>query len=96
MITREEALNIAREYLKKKNREFTYLCSIEEIKHYENESIRSYDDREIVDNVWSILYYMPWGLEEKSIYISISEKTGEVYGSLGPHGLIEDFENDEI
>lgn len=92
MITKEEAHKIVKEYLEEKEREVLELCSIDDVFLKENKEVGYGDKKGEIDDQWIVFYYMPWGIEEKAVYVNISATTGEVYGSMGAHNWLEDLE----
>lgn len=90
MITKEEAYEIAKKFIGKKNSETIEIKPIEMVSFTEGEDIYlKGEESPIIDDTWVVPYYEQWGADERSIYIIISATKGEIYYLEGPHGIID-------
>lgn len=96
MIIKEQALKIAKLYLKDRKREY---ISIEEepekIFFEENEEIVNKKGEDEVKNLYVVSYHTVGYQFPESNYINIDADTGEVLYTIYKHGRVESWEEDE-
>lgn len=93
IISKEQALKIAKEYLQKNGRDYSSIDDVDSIEHEEKGDVLYgiYEGR--IMNVYSVGYGEIWGIEERTMFIIISAESGEVLYSMSPTSWIEELEN---
>jgi hypothetical protein len=81
MISKQEAIAITLADIKSRGEEIDSICSEEEVRL---ELSTKLSNRQEVDDVYVVKYYIPWGLDFVSIYVDLSAHTGEIYDRTGP------------
>ena len=98
MITPEQAQEIGVNYLNEKNRSFTSINPVVQIEKFgfvkNMEVLYGPKEGQFVD-AYVVGYGVMWGIEERTMGIRIDANTGEVLYTMGPHGPIEEIEEDE-
>lgn len=95
MITKEEALRKAKEYLDKSKIEYSSISNnangigfvSKDDERYFQESYGKYEGKRI--NWYSVGFGQIWGIEERSLFVHINADTGELMYILTPHGYID-------
>ncbi|WP_346986175.1 hypothetical protein [Chryseobacterium sp. POE27] len=93
MITKEQALENAIEYIKKRNRSYVYIVTKEKIIYEEKKYINygKYEEQE--RNIYVINYDIEGYTEPIPHFIAVDAETGEVLFTATPHGYVEDWED---
>ncbi len=94
MITKEEAIKIAIDYLKLRKRDYTRIFSQEKVSYWENREVLYGKHEGKIMNNYTVSYGVMWGNEEWRAFIMISSETGEVLYSMNSHGWIEELEDE--
>lgn len=94
MITKDEAVEITRAYLKERNREFDEIVG--DIARLEKkEVIYGNLDYEEEHEMWIITYEIEGWEGPDPYFVHIKAATGDVYYTMTKHGYVEDWEEDE-
>ena len=64
MISRQEAITITLADIKRRGEEIDSICSVEEVRFEHAAKLRG---RQEVDDVYTVRYHIPWGLDFVSI-----------------------------
>lgn len=94
MITKEEARNIAIEYLERKRREYVEIAPLEKVTFTRKEKILYGEAAGKELDTYTVHYTVEWGLEYKSLFIIINAENGIPLCTIGPTSWIEEFEKD--
>jgi hypothetical protein len=81
MISRQEAITITLADIQHRGEEIDSICSVEEVRFELAAKLRG---RQEVDDVYTVRYHIPWGLDFVSIFVHLSAHTGEIYDRIGP------------
>jgi hypothetical protein len=94
MITKEDAVKIAIDYLKLRNRNYNSICAAEKVSYWENDEVIHGKHEGKIMNTYTVSYGVIWGNEERRAFVMISSETGEVLYSMNSHGWIEELEDE--
>ncbi len=92
MISKVEARKNVIEYLQERNRDFQDLDPVTKMGLQRQAEISWGKHAGKVDDLYVLSYEMNWGVETRSIFVTVSATTGEVLYSRGPHGMLEELE----
>lgn len=95
MITKEQALNNVKKYLKDKNRNFKRINEdINKISLEKEEIIYPYSKYyEQERDVYTIAYYCEGYYGDQTLFVIVDAETGEVLFTMTEHGYVEDWED---
>ena len=95
MITKEQALENVKKYLKNKNRNFKKINEdISKISLEKEEIIYPYCKYyEKERDVYTISYYCEGYYGDESLFVTVDAETGEVLFTMTQHGYAEDWED---
>lgn len=92
MITKEEAIKLAEEYLKKRKRD--YIEIVMELVNLKTGIEIGYGLlKDEIRDVW-VVAYSEQGNDPIYYFIQIEAETGRVLCTLGPHSYVEDWEKE--
>ncbi len=94
MISKEEAIRIAKEYINERKRSYLY---VKEEKTYLETSEVLYGEKDLGEehDMWIVSYEVEsWDVPIPH-FVHIKAETGEVYYTMTQHGYVEDWEEDE-
>ncbi|MGJ1447407.1 PepSY domain-containing protein [Sphingobacterium spiritivorum] len=92
MITKEQALENVKNYIKEKNRNYSYINE-EKIWFKENEYINYGKYEEKNRNVYVINYDIEGYTEDIPYFVYVDAETGEILFTITQHGYAEDWED---
>ncbi len=92
MITKEQALAIAKNYLQQKSRRYSKLDSEPDKIFYRKEHEIGADEEGIIYRDTYTVCYEVESMDVILYFIIIDANTGEVIKTLGPHGSVENRE----
>lgn len=95
MISKVEARKNVIAYLEERNRDYQDLDSVTKMGLERQAKISWGEHAGKVDDLFVLSYEMNWGVETRTIFVSVSATTGEVLYSRGPHGMLEEHEQPE-
>ncbi len=81
MISKQEAIAITLADIQRRREEIDSICSEEEVRFKPAAKLRN---RQGVEDVYTVRYSIPWGLDFVSIFVHLSAHTGEIYDRIGP------------
>ncbi|PZR23546.1 MAG: hypothetical protein DI539_02785 [Flavobacterium psychrophilum] len=90
MKTREEIREIGIEYLKLKNRKYSFIHPAEAVRFYEKDEILFGRRKGEYLDVFEVSYDFTVVNQERGALIYIDAETGEVLYTLSSHGWVED------
>lgn len=93
MITKEQALENAKEYINERKRNYVYIDTKDKVKYEENKYINygKYDEQK--RNIYIVNYDIEGYTEPIPHFITVDAETGEVLFTATPHGYAEDWED---
>lgn len=94
MITKENALRIAEEYIKDRKREFIKINE-DKIVFEKNKYINYGKYYEKHKDIFTVPYEEEGYINPTSYFVAIDSESGEVLYTISKHGYVEDWEEDE-
>jgi hypothetical protein len=92
MITKEEVVDIEKNYLKEKKREYLELANKDSVGFRENQEVLFGKREGEIVSQYFIEYTIQYGVDREGMLIYIDANTGEVLFSLSPTSWIEETE----
>lgn len=95
MITKEQALEIVKQYLQDRKREYISIDEKDEI-YYEEQKMINYGKYEdMIRNIFVVTYYLEGYQEPIPQFVIVDVETGEVHCTYTKHGYAEEWEDDD-
>jgi len=94
MITKEKAIEIVKQYLKDRNREYLSINE-SQVNFEENKYVNYGKYYEQKKDMYVVTYYNEGYINPLTYFVSVEAETGEVLFTMSKHGYVEDWEEDE-
>jgi len=94
MITKEKAIEIVKQYLKNRKREYLSINE-DNVNFEENEVVpygKYYEEKK---SMYIVTYYDEGYLNPLNYFVAVEAETGEVLFTMSKHGYVEDWEEDK-